>query len=319
VTDLAEPLPGVVLAKNPHPATGYLLYLGAAVLFALNGTVSKTLLLGGMEATRLTQLRVTAAFVILFVFIALTRRSALHLRRSELRILAAYGVLGISGAQFLYFLAIERMPIGMALLIEFTAPLMIAIWLRFGLGHPTRRAVWAALMAALVGLATVAQVWEGFTLDAFGVAAAFGSAVALAIYYVTADIQVRRTQPRDAVSLTMWGMGAATLFWAVIQPWWSFPLDALGSNLHLFGPSGPDVPASALATWMVVLGTVVPFSLVVLSMQHLRASQASVVGMTEPVFATAIAWIVLGEAFAPVQVAGAAIVLGGVLVAERNR
>ena len=57
----------------------------------------------------------------------------------------------------------------------------------------------------------------------------------------------------------------------------------------------------------------------ILSMQHLRASQASVVGMTEPVFAMAIAWIVLGEAFAPVQVAGAAIVLGGVLVAERNR
>ena len=50
MTDLAEPLPGVVLAKNPHPATGYVLYLGAAILFALNGTVSKTLLLGGMEA-----------------------------------------------------------------------------------------------------------------------------------------------------------------------------------------------------------------------------------------------------------------------------
>ena len=319
MTDLAEPLPGVVLAKNPHPATGYLLYLGAAVLFALNGTVSKTLLLGGMEATRLSQLRVTAAFVILLVFIALTNRAALRLCRSELRILAAYGVLGITGTQFLYFLAIERMPIGMALLIEFTAPLMIAIWFRFGLGHPTRPAVWAALVAALVGLAIAAQVWEGFTLDAFGVAAAFGAAVALAIYYVTADIQVRRPQPRDAVSLTMWGMGAATLFWAIVQPWWSFPIDALAGNLHLFGQSGPTVPAFGLATWMVVLGTVVPFSLVVLSMQHLRASQASVVGMTEPVFATAIAWIVLGEAFAPVQVAGAAIVLGGVLVAERNR
>lgn len=319
MTDLAEPLPGVVLAKDPHPATGYLLYLGAAILFALNGTVSKTLLLGGMEATRLTQLRVTAAFLILLVFIALTNRSALRLRRSELRMLAAYGVLGISGAQFLYFLAIERMPIGMALLIEFTAPLMIAIWFRFGLGHPTRPAVWAALVAALVGLAVAAQVWEGFTLNAFGVVAAFGSAVALAIYYVTADIQVRRTQTRDAVSLTMWGMGAATLFWAIVQPWWSFPIDALGGSLHFFGQAGPAIPAVGLATWMVVLGTVVPFSLVVLSMQHLRASQASVVGMTEPVFATAIAWIVLGEAFAPVQVAGAAIVLGGVLVAERNR
>ena len=70
---------------------------------------------------------------------------------------------------------------------------------------------------------------------------------------------------------------------------------------------------------MVLLGTVIPFSLVVLSMQHLRASQASVVGMTEPIFATVIAWLALGEAFTPVQIVGAAIVLGSVLVVELNR
>jgi drug/metabolite transporter (DMT)-like permease len=70
---------------------------------------------------------------------------------------------------------------------------------------------------------------------------------------------------------------------------------------------------------MVVLGTVVPFSLVVKSMQHLRASQASTVGLTEPIIAAGIAWVVLGEAFSPAQMIGAAIVLGSVLVAERNR
>ena len=98
-----------------------------------------------------------------------------------------------------------------------------------------------------------------------------------------------------------------------------FPLDALAGTFHLFGEGGPEVPAVGLAAWMVVLGTVFPFSLVVVSMQHLRASQASAVGMTEPIFATAIAWVVLGEALSPVQVVGAAIVLGSVLVAERNR
>jgi drug/metabolite transporter (DMT)-like permease len=143
--------------------------------------------------------------------------------------------------------------------------------------------------------------------------------VALAVYFVTADMAVRRPEPRDAVSLTMWGMGAAALFWALVAPWWTFPLEALAGSLHLFGEAGPEVPAAGLAAWMVVLGTVIPFSLVVLSMQHLRASQASVVGMTEPIFATAIAWLVLGEAFTPVQMAGAAVVLGSVLVAERNR
>jgi len=319
LTDLAEPLPGVPPATRRHPATGYLLYLVAALLFALNGVVAKTLLLGGMEASRLSQLRATLAFLILLGFVALTRRSALRLRRAEIPLLLAYGVLGIALTQFLYFAAIERLPIGVALLIEFTAPLMIAIWFRFGLGHPTKPAVWGALVAALVGLAIVAQVWEGLTLDPLGVAFAVGAAVALAVYYITADMQVQRPEARDPVSLTMWGMGAAALFWAIVAPWWSFPVDGLAGSLQLFGDGGPMVPAAALAGWLVVLGTVFPFSLVVLSMQHLRASQASVVGMTEPIFATLIAWIALGESFTPAQMVGAGIVLVSVLVAERSR
>ncbi len=319
MTDLAEPLPGVAAARTRHPATGYLLYLVAALLFALNGTVAKTLLLGGMEATRLSQLRATVAFLILLGVVALTRRSALRLRRAEIPLLLVYGVLGIALTQYLYFAAIELLPIGVALLIEFTAPLMIAIWFRFGLGHQVKPAVWAALVAALVGLAIVAQVWEGLTLDPLGVAYAVGAAVALAIYYVTADMQVRRPGARDPVSLTMWGMGAAALFWAIVAPWWSFPIDGLGGSLQLFGDGGPMVPSAGLAGWLVVLGTVLPFSLVVISMQHLRASQASVVGMTEPIFATVIAWIVLGESFTPAQMVGAGIVLVSVLVAERSR
>jgi drug/metabolite transporter (DMT)-like permease len=319
MTDLAEPLPGVPAVADRRPAHGYLLYLGAAVLFALNGTVAKTLLLGGVEATRLSQFRATFAFLILLAVVAATNRRALRLRRDELPLLVVYGVLGVALTQFLYYLSIERLPIGVALLIEFTAPLMVAAWFRFGLGHPSRPIVWVALVTALLGLGIVAQVWQGFTLDPLGVAFAVGAAVALAVYYVTADVAVRRPRPRDPVSLTMWGMGAAALAWAIVAPWWSFPFEAFGGSLRMLGDSGPVVPAVALAGWMVVLGTVLPFSLVVLSMQHLRASQASVVGMTEPVFATAIAWLALGEALAPVQLLGGAIVLGSVLVAERNR
>jgi drug/metabolite transporter (DMT)-like permease len=179
--------------------------------------------------------------------------------------------------------------------------------------------VWVALCTALLGLAIVAQVWQGLTLDPLGVAFAVGAMLALVVYYVSADMQVQRPGHRDPVSLTMWGMGAAALFWAIVQPLWTFPVGAFAGSMHLFGQSGPEVPATALTAWMVILGTVVPFSLVVVSLQHLRASQASAVGMTEPIFATVIAWIVLGEALTPVQVLGAAIVLGSVLVAELNR
>jgi drug/metabolite transporter (DMT)-like permease len=319
VTDLVEPLPGVAPARVRHAPRGYLLYLGAALLFALNGTVAKTLILGGIDVTHLSQLRATLAFAILLVAVAATRPSALRLRRDELPLLFVYGVLGIALTQVLYFASIERLPIGITLLIEFTAPLLIAVWFRFAWQHPTKPVVWIALVSALIGLAIVAEAWEGMRLDPLGVAFAVAAMLALAVYYVSADVAMRRPEPRDPVSLTMWGMGAATLFWAIVQPPWMFPFEAFGGSMHLFGDAGPQVPAVALTTWMVVLGTVVPFSLVVLSMQHLRASQASVVGMTEPIFATAVAWIVLGEALSPIQVAGAAIVLGSVLVAELNR
>jgi drug/metabolite transporter (DMT)-like permease len=319
VTDLAEPLPGVAPAAVRHPARGYLLYLVAAMLFALNGTVAKTLLLGGIEPSVLSQVRATAAFLLLLVFVALTRPASLRIRRDEILLLLVYGVFGVALTQFLYFASIERLPIGITLLIEFTAPLMIAIWFRVAWHHPTRPVVWVALLTALVGLAIVAQVWEGLVLDPLGVAFAVGAMLALVVYYLAADVAVHRPEPRDPVSLTMWGMGTAALFWAIVHPPWTIPFDQFAGSLHLFADGGPQVPATALAAWMVVLGTVFPFSIVVISMQHLRASQASVVGMTEPIFATAIAWLVLGEALTPIQIVGAAIVLGSVLVAELNR
>jgi len=319
VSDLAEPLPGIAPAPTRHPIKGYALYLCAATLFALNGTISKSILLAGFDSARLSQLRVTVAFLILLVFVAVTRPSVLRLQRSEIPILLAFGVLGMAMTQYLYFVAIARMPVGITLLIEFTAPIMVALWFRFGMHEPTRRTVWAALVMALVGLAMVGQVWLGLTLDGIGVIAAFGAAGALAVYYVLADVQVRRPDPRDPVSLTMWGFGAASLFWAIAQPWWSFPWSALGGDGSPLGTSGLAVPIWALCGWMILLGTVAPFLLVVVSLQHIRASQASVIGMTEPLLASFIAWVALGEVMAPVQILGALIVLAGVFLAERSR
>lgn len=319
MSDIAEPIPGITPGRTTRPLLGYTLYLLAATLFAINGTVSKTILLTGIDSTYLSQLRVTLAFLILFAFVAATRPRALRIRKDEIWILLAYGVLGVAMTQYLFFLALETLPVGIALLIEFTAPIMVALWFRFGLRHRTPRIVWLGLVIALVGLAMVAEVWKGFTLDPLGVAAAFGAAAALAIYFLTGDAQVQRPQPRDPVSMTMWGFGAATLFWVIVKPWWMFPWNELeGTGLPL-GADGPAVPIWWLVTSMVVLGTVVPFWLIVMSLHHIRASQASVFGMTEPLIAAFIAWVALGEVLSQVQVVGACVVLTGVYLAERFR
>jgi len=179
--------------------------------------------------------------------------------------------------------------------------------------------VWAGLILALSGLALIAQVWQGMTLDLLGVAAAFGAALALALFYVIGEHQRRGDNPRDALSLTMWGMSGAALFWAVVQPWWNFPWQAYSGMSAPLGGSGPALPLTVLTTWMIVLGTVVPFTLAIASLAYISAAQASIVGITEPLIASLVAWIALGEVLTPVQIVGGIIVLVGVYVAERSR
>lgn len=298
-------------------ARGYVLYVTAAFMFAINGTVSKAILLTGFEPARLSQLRITAAFLLLLVVVALTKPAALRIRRDEVLLLLAYGVLGVVMTQWLYFEAIARMPVGVSLLIEFTAPLWVALWFRFGWRYPTRPMVWFALFLALLGLALVAQVWQGFRLNVIGVLAGFGAALALALYYLLGDVALRRPQPRDPISLTMWGFGAGALFWIIAQPWWSFPWSGLLGDGDLAGAI--EVPVWLLSTSMVIFGTVLPFLLVVYSLKYLRASQASVVGLTEPLLAILVAWILLGETMSGVQLIGGVFILIGVFLAERSR
>jgi drug/metabolite transporter (DMT)-like permease len=319
VTDLAEPLPGVPAAAHVQPLRGYALYVVAAFLFTLNGIAAKTVMGSGVEVWRLAQMRVTGAFIVLLVFVALTNRPALRLQRGEIPLLVVYGVLGVAATQALYFAAIGRIPIGVALLIEFTSPLVIAVWFHFALGHRTKPIVWVGLVMGFVGLAVVAQVWQGFTLDPLGVGAAILAMFALVVYFLSADAQVHGPYKRDPVSLTMWGMGAAAAFWAIVQPWWTYPWGSLAGTATAQGTGALAWPIPLLVGFVVVFGTVVPFSLVVVSMQHLRASQASVVGMVEPIMAIVLAWVLLGETMSPAQLVGAAIVLGGILLAERNR
>jgi drug/metabolite transporter (DMT)-like permease len=299
-----------------RPALGYATYLLASTLFSLNGTVSKYLLLDGIFWARLSQLRVTLAFIILVGIVLLTNRPGFRLGRGEIKGILVYGILGIATTQSLYFLSIQRMPIGVSLLFEFTAPIMVALWFKYVMREPVRDRVFVALVLALGGLAMVAQIWQGFTLDAIGLIAAIGAAIALALYFIEGEKLVAK---RDPVSLTMWGFGAAAVFWAIVQPWWLFPREKLNSSITFVEGSHPTLPAWMLIVYMVVLGTVVPFALVLQSLRHLRATQASIVGMTEPVIASLIAFILLGESMTPVQILGGAIVLGAVIIAETSR
>ena len=316
MTDTAAPLPGVhpVPPRERKVWLGYLLYLAASIIFGINGTVSKAIMLTGISPERLSQFRATAAFLVLLVFLLITNRSALKIKRSEIKLILAYGVLGVTMTQYLYFVALKLLPVGVALLIEFTAPIMIALWVRYAYKERVRPTVWVGLFLALFGLGLVGEVWRGLTFSGLGVAAALGAAVALALYYLAGE---RGLKERDPVSLTTYGFGSAAAFWALVAPWWSFPWHTLSGSTTL--DNGLTLPIAGLATFMVLFGTVTAFALVLFSLHHLSASQASAVGMTEPLFASAVAFVALGEVLSGIQLIGAATVLAGVFIAENSR
>src|SRR5580765_8893852 len=287
---------------------------GAAALFAINGTVSKVILTSAdMTSLRLTELRTTGAFVGLAAFIALTSPGRLRIRRDEIGLLVFYGIVGFALVQWLYLVAIERLPIGIGFLLEFTAPVLVALWARLVWHEPVRRRVWAALALALSGLVLVGEVWEDVRLDTVGVVAGLLAAGALATYYLAGEPQPGR---RDALSLTCLSLGVAAVFWAVLQPWWGFPFDALGATVSLEGSlDAVDAPVWALCLWMIVLGTILPFVLSLGALHHLPATRVATVSMIEVLLAALVAWVWLGETLSAAQLVGGGVVLVGVVLA----
>lgn len=312
----------VVPVDSPAPtsdrrvqAVGVAMYLAAAALFAVNGTVSKAAMTAGLGPVPLTEIRNAGAAVVLLAYLLLTRPSALRIRRAELPFLLAYGVVAFAVVQFLYFLTISRLPVGIGTLLAFLAPVVVALWLRFGRGQHVRHRVWAALALTLVGLALVAEVWRGIALDGLGLLAGLATAVALALYWLLGEAGQQR---RDAVSLTFWGFVFATLAWSLIAPWWTFPWAVLTQDGHPVA-GGPGVPVWLLVAWTVLLGTVVPFLLVLGSLRRIGSQRAGIVGTTEPVWATLVAFWLLGETVTAVQVVGGLVVLAAVVLAETAR
>lgn len=298
-------------------ATGVGFAVAAALLFSLNATVSKVVLQHGLSPVQLVSLRSAGAAVLLMAFTALTRPAALRVSARELAFLAIYGILGIAMVQWLYFVAIARMPVGVALLLEYTAPLLVALWVRLVRGEAVRSRVWLALALSLGGLALVAQVWRGLTLDGVGVLAAFGAAGALAAYYLMGE---RGLGSRDPVSLMAWIFTFSALLWALVEPWWQFPFELLDDPVALPGAlEGLVVPVGLLAAWVIGLGTILAFGLVLLAVGRLGSARVGIVGMLEPVGAALVAWWVLGEALHPVQLLGGAVVLAGIALAETAR
>ncbi|HYP48080.1 MAG TPA: EamA family transporter [Thermoleophilaceae bacterium] len=281
-----------------RPARGYLLAAVGAAMFALNGSLARYLLDDGIGAARLSQLRSAGSWLVLLFALALMRRDLLRVERAELPALAFLGVFGLAATHATYFLAIDRLEIGPAATIQYLAPLLLLVWLRVVHARRLAGSLWGAVALSLAGCFLVVRAYDAGSLDALGVVAALGAMVSFAVYLVGSERAGHVHQP---LTTLFWSFAFASVFWALVIPWWSFPWHELSSARN-----------ASLAAGVVVVGTLLPFICMVSALRHLPAARAAVVATLEPVLAAAFAWVIHDEALAAVQVAGGAVVLSAV-------
>jgi drug/metabolite transporter (DMT)-like permease len=295
---------------------GYIYALLAALLFGANGSVSKVIIQAGFSAIELTQMRVLGAAVISgLILLALDRRS-FHLPLRQWPVIVVLGVVGVAMLQATYAFAIAVLPVGIALLLEYLAVLIVALFAYFFFKEKVHSRLWIAIGFVIAGLVVVAEIWAS-TLNPTGVLWGLGAAISLATYFLVGEKQLQTISP---LALSFWTMSVATLFWAPFSGWWTFTVEMFTVAVPL-GGSLPEIslPLWTLLLWNMTLGSFAPFLLSLSALKRLSATAAGITATSEIAFAFIAAWLWLNEALSLAQIVGASIVLLGIVIAQSAR
>jgi drug/metabolite transporter (DMT)-like permease len=301
-----------------NPARGLALVVLGAVLFVQNAGVSRVALRAGVDPASLTSIRVTGTVLVLLVVAAVFRRDALRPPRGRLAVLiVAHGLFGVAALQWTYFVAIDRLPVGMALLLEYQAPLLVALWARFVQREQVRRRLWLGLALAWGGLAAATGIWRGLEVDTVGIAAGLGAAVCFAAYFLIGEHGVGLLDPLRVI---LWSFLCAAVALNVVHPVTSLPVGLLDDRVSLLGRLGEHTaPVWTVLVWIIVVGTVFPFGVELVALRHLRATTVTMVAMLEPIGVSALGWVWFAESLDAVALVGGVAVVAGIVLAQSAR
>ena len=291
---------------------GLVFALVSAASFGLSGSLARSLLDLGWSPAAVVAVRVGGAFVVLLVpCLLLLRRTGLPTSRQSTR-LVAYGVVAVALAQLCYFSAVQYLSIGVALLLEYLAPVLLIgyFWLR---DH--RRPTGAVLIGAavcVVGLVFVLDLRDGLTLNPVGVAWGLGAAVCLSVYFLLSE-----DAGDDSVHpllLTTVGTGVGGLVILAVAATGFLPLTARAGTTALAGtPVAWWVPVGLLVT----VSAVFAYLTGIVGVRRLGSSVASFVALSEVIFAVAFAVVLLAQRPSTLQLFGGLLVLAGIAVVQR--
>ncbi|MEU1627972.1 EamA family transporter [Streptomyces sp. NPDC020096] len=288
---------------------GLLPALTSALAFGGSGVAAKPLIEAGLAPLHVVWLRVAGAALVMLP-VALRHRDALRRRPG---VLIGFGLLAVAGVQACYFAALSRIPVGVALLVEYLAPALVLGWVRFVQRRSVSRSAAVGVVLAVAGLGGVVEVWHGVSFDPVGLLLAVGAACCQVGYFILSDHGSEGDNPVDPLAVIAYGLliGAAIL--TVVARPWDMHWQILSHQVALGDKS---VPAILLVAWIVLVATVVAYLTGVLSIRRLSPQVAGVVACLEAVIATVLAWFLLGEKLGTWQLVGGAAVLVGAFIAQ---
>lgn len=291
-------------------AGGLAFALVAAVAFGLSGSLGKGLLEIGWTAGSATLVRVGIAAVLLAAPGVMALRGRWSALRRAVPTVLLYGLFAVAGAQLCFFFAVEQMDVGVALLVEYTAPVAVVVWLWLRRGQRPSGLTVAGAVVAAVGLLLLLGVLGGVAVSVGGIAWALGAMVGLAVYYIVSGDDSHGLPP---VTLAAGGLVVAVVILAGAAVVGVLPMGVGTGTVEFVSFDAP--------WWVVVLllGAVtgaLSYVSGIAAARRLGARLASFVGLTEVLAAALLAWLLLGEAPQPVQLVGGVLVLVGVVLVK---
>lgn len=296
--------------------TGLAAAVAAAIAFSTSGILLKPLLDAGWSPAAAVAVRVALGGLVLAPAALIALRGNLRPVLQSWKLILGYGLIAVAGTQVLYFAAIQRLPIAVALLVQYSAPVMLAV-----LGWATRRVpvrpiVVAGVVLSVVGLVLVVGVGgigQAGGLDAAGIALALAAAVCLAGYYVLSAVPTPGLPPLALVSSGLIVGAVATV-----------GVGLTGLLPLAFSTGQVELGGTTMSWWEPVLvvalvATAAAYSLSIAGSRRLGARIASFAGLTEVVSAVILAWLLLGEQPDARQLAGGACIIAGVVLVRLER
>ena len=301
---------------NRNPVVGVTAVSFAAVMFGFNASSVKIILGTEISPEQLVLFRATFTAGLAGIFLLLTNKKAFRVTKKELPVLIFYGIFGIALMQWSYSNAVSLLPISVALLIEYTAIVIVPLVSLLLFKEKVRPRLWFGIAAVLIGLAIVSNVWDS-DLNPEGVAWAFMAAGCLSIYFLIGEHTQRK---RDAMSTLFYTFAVAAVFWAIIN--FINPAKMIDINLvfNLGGNLGHiSMPVWVGLLWIGIMGSFIPMLLDYIALGNLSATAVGVIATAETVFATIFAWAWLNESMTTLEVIGGLIVVAGIVLAETSR